>query len=41
MSVAFWANFVAKVPDDGWPMVDALKWAAITNLAGFRKGGVA
>ena len=37
--MAFWANFVAKVPDDGWPMVDALKWAAITNLAGFRRWG--
>ena len=39
VSMAFWANFVAKVPDDGWPMADAAEWAAITNLAGFRRWG--
>ena len=39
VSMAFWLNFVEFVPDDGWPIADAATWAAITNLAGFRRWG--
>ena len=39
VAMAFRANFVGKVPDDGWPMADAAGLGAITNLAGFRRWG--